>query len=329
MNWTISDSPTCNPSVNPSVLQKYTKEQIDIANISMLVELLMRTDANFKEITPHGAERCLFQMKPDYDNDIINDNYDTKILFDGKEISIDTLKDALYKYYTDRIADKKAIDSALFHLQRYLMAIKHISNFGMNTGKVFEVGGKGVFTFFMTSLLEIKEIMHVDHDLRKPLTCNMDNSCDSIICMEVFEHIKDLGEQYDFCFDGVMNALKTFWKILKPNGLMLLTTPNICGTLSLNNILKHKNAIMYPKHNREYTITELYRIFNSVGFKIELLKTEYVFRPHIANDMLKIFAAHGYSTDYRGDDIVAVLRKPESGTFLNSNIADIILEINR
>jgi len=58
-----------------------------------------------------------------------------------------------------------------------------------------------------------------------------DNSFDTVVCFQVIEHIKD---------DSVM--LNEIYRILKPGGKMLLTTPNKLMSLTRN-----------PYHIREYT----------------------------------------------------------------------------
>jgi ubiquinone/menaquinone biosynthesis C-methylase UbiE len=76
-----------------------------------------------------------------------------------------------------------------------------------------------------------------------------DNSFDTIVSFQVIEHLKD-----DQLF------IQEIYRVLRPGGRALLTTPNIKMTLSRN-----------PWHTREYTATELsslcLRYFDKVDMK--------------------------------------------------------------
>jgi len=71
-----------------------------------------------------------------------------------------------------------------------------------------------------------------------PVTLFSDNSFDTIISFQVIEHIKD-----DMLF------INEIFRLLKPGGTAILTTPNILMTLTRN-----------PWHIREYTSKSLQRI---------------------------------------------------------------------
>jgi ubiquinone/menaquinone biosynthesis C-methylase UbiE len=75
-----------------------------------------------------------------------------------------------------------------------------------------------------------------------------DNSFDSIISFQVIEHIKD-DRTY----------LKEIFRVLKPGGVALITTPNIKMSLSRN-----------PWHIREYTAQQLSEICNTDFTSVEL-----------------------------------------------------------
>ncbi len=75
-----------------------------------------------------------------------------------------------------------------------------------------------------------------------------DNSFDSIVSFQVIEHVKEDG---DF--------LAEIYRVLKPGGKAVLTTPNIKKTLSRN-----------PWHVREYTATELTALAKKYFDKVEM-----------------------------------------------------------
>ena len=81
-----------------------------------------------------------------------------------------------------------------------------------------------------------------------PVTLFSDNSFDTIISFQVIEHIKD-----DILF------INEIFRLLKPGGTAILTTPNILMTLTRN-----------PWHIREYTSESLQDIANKSFQNIEM-----------------------------------------------------------
>lgn len=58
MYWRMSRSPTCNTS---AMRERFTEEQMETPHVEMLVELFVRTDSRFKELTPSNSPRAIFQ----------------------------------------------------------------------------------------------------------------------------------------------------------------------------------------------------------------------------------------------------------------------------
>ena len=53
MDWTIKESPTCNPGVNPKILDQYTDEQMETEQVAIAVELFLEEAPEWEEITEH------------------------------------------------------------------------------------------------------------------------------------------------------------------------------------------------------------------------------------------------------------------------------------
>jgi 2-polyprenyl-3-methyl-5-hydroxy-6-metoxy-1,4-benzoquinol methylase len=93
-----------------------------------------------------------------------------------------------------------------------------------------------------------------------------DNSYDVILCTEVFEHIPD-----------PVKALKEFSRLLKPSGILILTTP-VCS-------LTHKSPnYFYNGFSRNYF--EYY--FSEFGFKIKFLDYNGNFFEYFAQEFRRI-----------------------------------------
>jgi len=104
-----------------------------------------------------------------------------------------------------------------------------------------------------------------------------DNTFDVVILSEVIEHLRI----------SPLRALLEINRILKPNGLLLLTTPNIANLSNVLKLLVGSNVVeMFPDddselthitdsmtHIREYTMKELKTLMNRAGYKI--IKSKY------------------------------------------------------
>lgn len=100
-----------------------------------------------------------------------------------------------------------------------------------------------------------------------------DEHLDFVLFCEVIEHlIKD-----------PIHALKEVHRVLKPNGILILTTPNVARHSNIQKLQKGENIYdpyskygIYGRHNREYTVNELSEIINKIGFKIDVIFTKSV-----------------------------------------------------
>lgn len=102
-----------------------------------------------------------------------------------------------------------------------------------------------------------------------------DNTFDVILFTEVIEHL----------VYNPQKALKEIYRVLKPDGLVILTTPNAISLNKIIILLERKNikwggykefykGSLYRRHNYEYTLEELKDLFNEAGFKI--VKSQYL-----------------------------------------------------
>jgi 2-polyprenyl-3-methyl-5-hydroxy-6-metoxy-1,4-benzoquinol methylase len=152
--------------------------------------------------------------------------------------------------YTTEIASDKLISDNPIHqrlLKAYIAAKPNIK------GDLLEVGcgqGRGVELLIKNSstYLGIDKIQEVIDQLAEqfpeskfrqavipPFSDIESNSFDTVVSFQVIEHIED-----DLLF------LKEIYRVLKPGGIAVISTPNILQTLSRN-----------PWHIREYTSTQL------------------------------------------------------------------------
>ena len=135
-----------------------------------------------------------------------------------------------------------------------------------------------------------------------------DETFDIVLCCEVLEHM-DVDPMF---------MLEQINRVLKPGGLLLLTTPNITSSRGLWKMLRgvepyffmqyHKDGSPY-RHNYEYSHGGLTALLNAAGFEGEIW-TEDNFEDGIVTDVLLLEAA-GFKInhDLLGDNIFALVYK--------------------
>jgi len=92
-----------------------------------------------------------------------------------------------------------------------------------------------------------------------------DHSFDVVVFTEVLEHI---------AIKNPTLVLKEFQRVLKPHGLLLFSTPNVCNISNVVALLSGENVfsdtdLFYgglDRHNREFTPDEVRELFAEVGF---------------------------------------------------------------
>ncbi|CAL1240353.1 class I SAM-dependent methyltransferase [Candidatus Methylocalor cossyra] len=97
-----------------------------------------------------------------------------------------------------------------------------------------------------------------------------DGEFDVVVCSELLEHL---------AIDP-MFMLAEINRVTRPDGLLVLTTPNAASWASLRKVLEGKhpytwsmyNGSSTDRHNREYTIDELDRLIANCGY--QLVKSE-------------------------------------------------------
>lgn len=170
------------------------------------------------------------------------------------------------------------MDYFLIHEARYAFIINKIQRLAGN--KKLKILDVGCFPFDLGAALEKlgHEVWGISspHEPMKQKNVSIlniekdpfpykNNIFDLVICSEVLEHLSR----------SPLPALKEMYRVAKPSGHVLITTPNINGSihtilrfLGRETLAAEGNANTYHHHNHEYTLRELSGIIRQAGWKI-------------------------------------------------------------
>lgn len=199
-------------------------------------------------------------------------------------------------------------------------------------GKLLEIGTSSIVPIILDILVPRLEVHVTEYDLTKaekgaktikmgdnirrvpayrvnlettPLPIE-DETFDYIMCSEVIEHMEQ----------DPMFMLSELNRVLKPGGLMILTTPNIASSSGINRILKGLDPYFYmqyrragtpDRHNYEYTVYSLSKVLQAAGFDGSAWTEDTFSAP--AQLPIEGLQRLGFSMQHLGDNIFTVSKK--------------------
>lgn len=198
------------------------------------------------------------------------------------------------------------------HQQRFVQTWGAVDAMELAPGRLLDVGGVGPVASYLARNGWMAEGTLAE--LRGPLPLP-DATFDLILCTEVIEHIKDqdstkLHDLEAFNYSGAMNLLRELRRALRPNGLLLITTPNAASWHMLAKWLYGDLLLADPKHVREFTVFELIRVAALCDLQPVHIKT--IDSWNQGNIPMRDVVAQAMRADAtlpevaRGDNIVAV-----------------------
>jgi predicted SAM-dependent methyltransferase len=208
------------------------------------------------------------------------------------------------------------------HLERFLKTFVRARPYLRPGGRFCELGPLSALSQFLEERMELRPDS-VQSDLRfswdKPTA-----EYDLVLSLEVLEHINDaltpaspIGEIAMFTHSGARNMFSECFRILRPGGMLLLTTPNASSIDSIVNILRRRHPFSYPLHVREYTMEEVISLAREAGFSVEHASTFFAWNTYSNVNrwvLMIIFRLMGFDIANRGDDAFFAFRKSASAT---------------
>lgn len=154
-----------------------------------------------------------------------------------------------------------------------------------------------------------RDVVLVDNfDLQTAPWPYADGEFDSVLCCEILEHLAQ----------DPMGVLAEINRVVKPGGLLFLTTPNLASAHSVEQTLRAESPYCYghfevggrttDRHNREYTAGEVAALAADAGFEAISLRTQDFYWPPTAETQLYL-ARLGFPLALRGDSTFLLARK--------------------
>jgi SAM-dependent methyltransferase len=238
-------------------------------------------------------------------------------------------------YYVEN-SDKNSLDYNRIHALRFYRSYSWIEQYLKEDLKVLELGAPGLFSYIIKDLYPSIKIANTTKDLRYEFDLPS-NHFDLILNMEIIEHIKDreptdfqdFHELAVFSMTGLQSFFSECNRVLKSDGLMFLTTPNINSWQAIYRMLNYLPPLNYYPHVREYSIGELVNWSEQHGFEVLYLETYDNYGEPQAGCRLaiqSILSEKGFSTQYRGDTIFLLLKKVKHQVSQGDNSLDVSLK---
>jgi SAM-dependent methyltransferase len=136
----------------------------------------------------------------------------------------------------------------------------------------------------------------------------------TVLCCELIEHLPS----------DPMHTMSEINRILRDEGHLVLTTPNIASARSIAAVFAGYHPALFPaylkpeavaqgesRHHREYTAKEIHLLLHYAGFDVLRLETgPFRDRPHPELAWVdQLIERYGFPKDLRGEGIYAVGRK--------------------
>lgn len=175
-----------------------------------------------------------------------------------------------------------------------------------------ELGGVSIVSDLLRQEFPAWEWRNTQGDLRQRLEFE-DSSLDLLVATEVLEHLADLPQGFNDSFEGsgVRALLCECRRVLKPGGMLFITTPNAASVIHVQMALLGKPPWFYQLHVREYTAEQLVGLVQEAGFEVlrcEAVHCLTVDMPFDHRRVLQALDIFGYPLEGRGDDLFLAAR---------------------
>jgi len=211
------------------------------------------------------------------------------------------------------------------HRQRFIESYNFIAPILMAKldKKYLDLASYGHFQKLLKKLFPMVDVECSEYfDLRYKFPIP-DNTYDVIFFMEALEHLKDRDSEHPkdsqlylddisgYSQNGVKNCMKEIYRILKPGGILFMTTPNINSWTAVNRTLMLYSPTFYIPHVKEFSVQEIYELHRDASLRVVKIETPenchglqsvQANRPRLQK-LIDACVGAGYSPELRGDCI--------------------------
>lgn len=231
----------------------------------------------------------------------------------NSEFSFEQIENKLNQNKEFMLKKKYRIESdkheAFYHRYRYMLALLYLEKYDFSSkNTVLEIGGETIFTEIIKNKLDLN-IQNTNFDLRDDFPIP-NSQFDNIICMEVVEHLSDPHIQAYFAREKTFKFLCECNRIMKNNGIIYASTPNINSAASIYRISRRIPPYMDGCHIHEYSVEEISLLFELAGFSIKSATANTVWDyEKTQHDLVQKLQSAELYLSYSGDDISIVAEK--------------------
>jgi SAM-dependent methyltransferase len=221
---------------------------------------------------------------------------------------------ALYERFA---SGRPSDDYDLIHALRFRETANAFGSYLEVAKSVLELGGHGRIGLFAEETFGVRYSSY-EKELREPYDLPSE-AFDVVLCLEVIEHMKDRPsletDQHDIScwnYSGALNLLSESYRILKPGGVLLLTTPNATSVDAIKCILAGDHPFMFDPHVRELAPQQVKAFAEHVGFTLEKFGTFFAWEtcdPKLRQRISKMIAKLGFDSSHRGNDAYFAFRR--------------------
>lgn len=186
----------------------------------------------------------------------------------------------------------------------FMILLKKFTSFNISANVYAEYLSKNTISLNNKACGDFIEYETIGCNIEKEIFPYKDCSFDVVLLCEVLEHLAQ----------DPMFAISEINRILKNDGKIIVTTPNITRLAAVEKVLKGYSPYFYAsfltnsstdRHNREYCPSEVKLMLEKGGFKVSALQTKFIW-DNINLDIYKLLEKLGMPTELRGDNIYAV-----------------------
>ncbi len=201
--------------------------------------------------------------------------------------------------------EERALSSHMIRFMETFLRLRGQPQFS-RLAQIVEVGHLSLLARFLAN--DGYKVRPCMGDFRYSLNMQTGNA-DILLALEVFEHVKDqdsidISDIDIFNFSGINRFLQECRRLLRPDGCLVITTPNACSLRSLVNLVNHQNPATFYPHVKEYAPQDVVHLCARSGLKLVHFATFYAYY-YLSHDRQKVLESYimkpGFSPEHRGD----------------------------